>query len=160
MPAAVHLRPAAAEDQATLVAMIRAERLNPLDLKWPNFMVAVDEATGGIVAIGQVKGHRDGSRELASLTTLPAYRGQGLASRLVWHFLAQERGPLFLTCLDHLGPFYERFGFREIGEAEMTPFFRRLRKAASALHFLSSGQRRLLVMRYFGPGETAADPTP
>ncbi len=49
---------------------------------------------------------------IASVLTLPEYRGQGLASRLLQAYLTTER-PEWNTLFSGIGPrFYERFGFR------------------------------------------------
>jgi amino-acid N-acetyltransferase len=123
--ATIGLRPATEGDQARIVEIVRAAQINPMDLRWDHFVVAVDEATGQIVGTGQMKPHRDGTWELASIATLPAYQKQGIAGRIIEHLLAQHTGTLYLTCMGHMGPFYERFGFREVPQAEMTPYFRR-----------------------------------
>ena len=145
--ATIGLRPATADDQARIIEIVRAAQINPIDLKWPHFLVAVDEATREIVGTGQVKPHRDGSRELASIATLPAYQGQGIASRIIEHLLRQHPGTLHLTCMAHMGPFYERFGFREVPPGEMTPYFRRLSKLASLFMFVGRPGERMLVMK-------------
>lgn len=150
MPA-IHLRPATAADQPHLVAFIRTLRLNPFNLHWPNFVVAVDEAAGQIVGTAQVKAHRDGSRELASIGVASAYRRQGLATRLVQQVLAQETGPLYLTCRNKLGPFYARFGFEPVTEpARLPPYFRRLVRLVGWLTWLVGRKNQLLVM--YRPG--------
>jgi N-acetylglutamate synthase-like GNAT family acetyltransferase len=150
--AVIVLRPATAADQGRIVDIIREAQINPMDLKWPNFVVAVDEALGQIVGTGQVKPHRDGTRELASIATVPAYQKQGIASRIIEHLLAQHPGVLYLTCMSPLGTFYERFGFREVPRDEMTPYFRRLVKLAGAFIFIGGRQERLLVMMRPGSG--------
>jgi hypothetical protein len=61
--------------------------------------------------------------------------------------LAQRQGALYLTCLDTMGPFYEQFGFRRIGEAEMASYFRRLTRVAATFRFLTDEGRRLQVMK-------------
>jgi N-acetylglutamate synthase-like GNAT family acetyltransferase len=144
---AITVRPAAAADQETIVRIIRAAQINPLDLKWQHFVVAVDTATGEIVGTGQIKQHRDGSYELASIATVPAYRRQGVARHVIEDLLAGHPGVIYLTCMDTLEKFYEPFGFRTIPAGEMTPYFRRLKKVASALEFLSAHGRQLLVMK-------------
>ena len=143
------LRPATEADQKTIVAIIRQVRINPMRLKWPNFIVAVDDATGQIVGIGQVKTHGDGSRELASIAVLPGYRRRGIARQIIQRLMAQHgnAGTLFLTCQSSLGQFYEQFGFRAIGEQEMTPYFRRLMKVASVIGLLARDDETLLVMK-------------
>lgn len=144
----MRLRAATAADQPTISQMVRAAGINPMDLKWRNFVVAEDEATGQVIGLGQIKRHRDGSAELASIVTAPERRGQGVASQVIRHLLASHTGELYLTCVDRLGPFYERFGFVAVDRAEMPPYFRRLERVAQALHFLDHAGRRLLVMRH------------
>ncbi len=144
---AIPIRPAAAADQDSIVRIIRAAQINPLDLKWQHFVVAVEAATGEIVGTGQIKQHRDGSYELASIATVPAYQRQGVARQVIDTLLAGHPGVIFLTCMDTLEKFYEPFGFQTIAPSEMTPYFRRLKKIASALEFLSAHGRQLLVMK-------------
>src|SRR5438552_691984 len=142
----ITVRPATAADQKTIKAIIRAVEINPMDLKWQNFVLAVDEDSGGVVGTAQIKRHGDGSHELASIATIPSYRRRGIAHQLINHLLAQRQGVLYLTCLDTMGSFYEQFGFRQITAAEMTPYFRRLMRVAATFRFLSDEGRRLLVM--------------
>lgn len=143
----IRLRPAAAADQPEINRLIREAGNNPMGVKWPNFVLAVDDATGQIVGTGQIKPHGDGSRELASIATVPAYQRQGIAHRIIEHLLAHSTGVLYLTCVDSMGPFYVQFGFREIDGPELTPYFRRLKKLAGAMMFLDRHERRLLVMK-------------
>jgi len=141
------LSPANETDQARITAIIREARINPMDLKWKNFVVAVDEATGEIVGTGQIKTHRDGSRELASIAVLPEYQGRGLARQIIEHLLAQTAGTLYLTCRSPMGPMYEKFGFREIGVDEMTPYFRRLKKIAGVFNLLTRDEYLMVMKR-------------
>ena len=141
------VRPATVADQKTIKAIIRAVQINPTDLKWQNFVLAVDQDSGAIVGTAQVKQHGDGSRELASIATVPSHRQRGIARQLISHLLAEHEGTLYLTCLDTMESFYEKFGFRSITTTEMTPYFRRLMRIAGALNFVSDEGRRLLVMQ-------------
>jgi len=143
----VTLRNAIETDQARITAIIREARINPMDLKWKNFVVAVDEATGEIVGTGQIKTHRDSSRELASIAVVPEYQGRGLARQIIEHLLAQTAGTLYLTCRSPMGPMYEKFGFREIGVDEMTPYFRRLRKIAGVFDLLTRDEYLMVMKR-------------
>jgi N-acetylglutamate synthase-like GNAT family acetyltransferase len=143
----IRIRPATAADLKTITAIIRAAQINPMDLKWPNFALAVDEASGAVVGTGQIKRHSDGSFELASIATIPSHQRQGIAHQIIQYLVAQHAGPLYLTCVDTMGPFYEPFGFRELAEAEFTPHFRRLARIAATFNFLSHEGRRLLVMK-------------
>jgi N-acetylglutamate synthase-like GNAT family acetyltransferase len=118
----IMLRPATQADQTVITRIVRAARINPTGLAWNRFLVAVEE--GQIVAVGQVKPHLDGSRELASIATVPAKQGHGLAHQLIGALLARERGELYLICRTPLVGFYERFGFRRATPAELSPIFR------------------------------------
>jgi N-acetylglutamate synthase-like GNAT family acetyltransferase len=118
-----------------------------MDLKWQNFALAVDDDSGAVVGTGQIKRHGDGSHELASIATIPKYQRRGVAHQIINYLLAQHQGVLYLTCLDTMGYFYEQFGFRQIGQAEMTPYFRRLTRVAATFRFLTDEGRRLLVMK-------------
>ena len=142
----ISLRPAAAADQKAIVQIVRAAQINPSDLKWPHFTVAVDDDTGEIVSIGQIKRHGDGSEELASIATLPAYQGRGLAHQVIESLLASHPSRLFLTCLSTMTTFYEPFGFRVIDETEMSPYYRRLMKIARAYELLARSGHELSVM--------------
>jgi N-acetylglutamate synthase-like GNAT family acetyltransferase len=128
-------RAAAAADQKTINAIIREAEINPLGLKWSNFLVAVNEASGDVIGTGQLKTHGDGSRELASIAVRPAYQQRGIASELVRRLIAQDAresaAPLYLLCASDMPAFYERFGFRRLERAEMPPYFRRLTRLTS-----------------------------
>ncbi len=145
------LRAATAADQPTINRLIREAQINPMGLDWPNFMLAVDETTGEVVGTGQVKAHRDGSRELASIATVPAYQGRGIAHQVIERLLADNPGVLYLTCVNTMGPFYVQFGFREIDGPDLTPYFRRLKKMAKAMMWLDREGRSLWVMKRDAP---------
>lgn len=110
-------RPAQASDEAAIKALIRAVNINPMGLKWPRFLVAVAD-NGELIGCGQIKSHRDGSRELASIAVQKAYRRQGIAAEIIHRLLADEPPPVWLTCMDRLVPFYEQFGFVEVKESD------------------------------------------
>ena len=103
------IRPATQADQPIIRKTVRRARLNPLGLDWRQFVVADDH--GRIIGVGQIKSHRDKSRELASLVVLGDYQNQGIGSAIVRDLLSYETGPIFLFCLDELAAYYERFGF-------------------------------------------------
>jgi len=139
----VTIRPAVETDQATIRHLIKDANLNRMSLYWPNFLVAEDGAE--IVGIGQVKEHRDGSRELASIAVVPARQGQGIADEVIEALLAREPGVLYLTCRSELENFYGRFGFTRIAPAEYPPYFRRIMALANLLMRVFG--RQILVMR-------------
>jgi N-acetylglutamate synthase-like GNAT family acetyltransferase len=141
----VILRPARAEDRAAIRQIVREARINPTGLDWRRFAVAEDD--GQIVATGQIKPHRDGSRELASIATRPAYQRRGIASALIRHLLAASMPPLYLVCAAHNAGFYPRLGFRPIQPSEMPPYFRRMHRL---INLLAGTRPRLVVMRWDG----------
>jgi N-acetylglutamate synthase-like GNAT family acetyltransferase len=129
------LRPANAADDRTIKSLVRASNINPLGIHWQRFLVAED--AGRIIGIGQIKAHGDGSRELASIATAPDRQGEGIATAIIESLLVTactSSSPLYLTCRIYMGPFYERFGFREVERLDdMPPYFRRLMSIARPL---------------------------
>lgn len=125
--------------------MIHRAQINPTGLDWRHFIVAVD-GRDRLVGCGQVKQHKDGSRELASIAVEPEWRHQGVASNIIYHLLALYPGRLFLTCRANLGPFYERFGFQLARSDELTPYFKRLSQLARTARFMHLIDGEMLVM--------------
>ncbi len=145
-----HLQPATSAHQNAIKALVRAARINPMSLDWRRFVVALDEH-GTVIGCGQVKSHRDGSWELASIVVAPGQRGQGIARAVIEHLLAGSPRPLWLTCVSKLTPFYARFGFRDITTpADMPPYFRRVSRLFRLLARRSS-PNTLAVMRRDAP---------
>lgn len=104
------IRKAKPGEARALRRLVRGARLNPLGLDWRRFVVAVDD-DGEVLACGQVRLHRGGWRELASIVVHPEWQGRGLGSVIVRTLLAEESPPLWLFCRRELGAFYSRFGF-------------------------------------------------
>lgn len=150
----IRLRPATEADAPGIRALVHQAQINPLGLDWPRFIVAVNPE-GELVGCGQVKTHRDGSRELASIVVAPAYRNQGVARTIIEHLTARHPGTLYLTCRQSLGLFYEKFGYQIIQQDEMPVYFRRI----SHLFRLMSktrivgGESLLVMRRQDGAGE-------
>jgi N-acetylglutamate synthase-like GNAT family acetyltransferase len=149
----ISIRPASADDQDSIIQLIRQADINPMGLKWPNFLLAVDDATGEVVGTGQIKRHGDGSYELASIATVPAYQRRGIAHQIIEQLLLKHPGVLYLTCMDNMEGLYRQFGFRTIDASEMTPYFRRLTKLAKTFWLLSGTERKLLVMKRAGEAQ-------
>ena len=147
-------RPAQASDEAAIKSLIRAVNINPIGLKWPRFLVAVD-GNGRLIGCGQIKPHRDGSRELASIAVQKAYRRQGIAGEIIQRLLANEQPPVWLTCMNKLVPFYKQFGFVEVknGDGRSLPrYFRLARALFKPIQKLSHIPGYLAVMVW--PNET------
>jgi N-acetylglutamate synthase-like GNAT family acetyltransferase len=150
------LRWATEEDAPVIKRLVRDAKINPLGIHWQRFIVAEDAVAEGrpLVGIGQVKVHGDGSRELASIATVPDRQGEGIATAIIRALLeanaSASAGPLYLTCRTHNEGFYERFGFCRVRDAEgLPPYFRRmvrLMNAAQAVGRWFGMQERGLVM--------------
>jgi N-acetylglutamate synthase-like GNAT family acetyltransferase len=122
----VKIRKATAADQSTIRRFIRQANLNRMSLLWSNFVVAEDEG-GSIVGVAQVKPHRDGSRELASIAVVPGRQGKGVGTALIQTLITREQGGvLHLTCRRDMQGYYQRFGFRRLAPAEYPLYFKRL----------------------------------
>ncbi len=147
LPPGYHLRPAQASDAAAIRGLVWRVRINPLGLDWRRFWLVTFEER--LAAMGQVKPHAGGLRELASIATEPAHRGKGLAHRVILILMAQHAPPLYLTCRAELRAFYQPFGFTELGPEEMPPYYRRLWGLA---RLLRPGGREggMAVMRWLG----------
>ena len=117
----MNIRPARAEDQATIIAMVRGAHLNPMDLQLSRFLVAEDET--GIVGVGQIRPH-SGAPELSSLVVRGDRRGTGIGGKLIRSLLAQSQGTLVLFCRPQLESYYAQFGFRGIAVKEAPPSLR------------------------------------
>ena len=120
----VHIRPARAEDQATINTMVRGAHLNPFDLNGARFLVAEDDS--GIVGVGQIRLH-PGAPELASLVVRKDRRGNGVGGQLVHALIApgaQSSGALYLFCRPRLESYYARFGFQPVSVQDAPPSLR------------------------------------
>ncbi|MBN2549606.1 MAG: GNAT family N-acetyltransferase [Anaerolineales bacterium] len=145
------LRLATADDQRAIRALIHQAQINPTGLNWRRFLLAVDE-DNRVIGCGQIKPHRDGSRELASIAVAPDWRDQGVARRLIERLFEENTGRVYLTCREELGALYARFGFHIAGWDEMTPYFKRLAYLAEIIRRLHLLPGRMLVMVRDGEG--------
>jgi N-acetylglutamate synthase-like GNAT family acetyltransferase len=137
-----------AADQADIQAIVRAAHINPFDLKWPHFLVAEEDKK--IVGVGQIKIHRDGSRELASIAVVPERQGKGIGSAIILALLEEATYPIYLVCRNALESYYQRFGFRIVPPKDLPPVLGRLLRLGnlmSAVGSRLSGQRfRIIAM--------------
>ena len=123
------IRPARETESAAIKELVHSVGINPMDLDWRRFIVAVD-AQAKIVATGQIKPHGKDILELASIAVVPDYRGQGLARAIIENLLEGSPRPLYLTCRSKLEPLYKKFGFRAITYKEMPRYYQRISKLA------------------------------
>jgi N-acetylglutamate synthase-like GNAT family acetyltransferase len=146
MTANFTIRPAKESDQPAIKTLIRDAGINPLGLHWPRFLVAVNPA-GNVIGCGQVKLHRDGSRELASLAVARDWRGRGVAGEIIRELQQKHGAPLWLTCMERLVSFYEPFGFvRPETAGEMPPYFRRVLRLFRLYQAITRGTADLAAM--------------
>ena len=139
------LRPATEAEQNIILKLVIAGGINPTGLDWQRFVIAQDDA-GEVIGCAQLKPHRDGSMELASLVVVEERQGEGIARALIEHLLGQHPGALYLMCRSGLGPLYEKFGFRSLSQDEMPRYFRRVSKLFGAVEPFRRGLETLLVM--------------
>lgn len=152
---ALQIRPAVAEDEQAIIRLVHGERLNPLALYWQNFTVADD--AGRLVAALQMRRHRDGSRELASLVVAPEQRGRGLASRLIDQVLAATPGDVFIVTGRLHAEHYACWGFHQIETRQAPTYVRRnFRMGHYGGCVMARWQRRpfnrLVILRRFAAG--------
>jgi N-acetylglutamate synthase-like GNAT family acetyltransferase len=142
---AYNLHPAVKADAPAIRKLIWQAQINPLNINWKRFVVAVD-SQNEVIGCAQIKPHRDGTLELASLVVRPQQRGQGISRALIEHLLNKTPRPVYLTCRSSLQSLYEKFGFSVQPPAEMTPYFRRLDRLVRILTALFRRNEKMLVM--------------
>ena len=140
------LRPARETESAQIKRLIHLVGINPIDLDWKRFVVAVNDRDE-MLGCGQLKPHGKDILELASLAVFPEHRGKGIARALIEYLLKDSPRPLYLMCESSVGPLYEKFGFREIQYEEMPRYFQRISKLAGLVTTLARREERLLVMK-------------
>ena len=140
------VRPALESESAQIKALINLVGINPSGLDWKRFLVAVGE-NGQVLGCGQIKPHGGGIRELASIAVLPEYRGRGIARAVIEMLLRENPKPLYLMCISHNGPMYEKFGFQSIADSEMPRYFSRIKKLFDITDVFRKTEEQLLVMK-------------
>lgn len=140
------IRPARETDATAIKDLIHSVGINPMDLDWRRFIVAVDERDQ-MIATGQIKPHGKEIHELASIAVISEYRGQGLARAIIEYLLKDSPRPLYLTCISSLEPLYQKFGFVSVPYNEMPRFYQRITKLASLFFTFANRDERLLVMK-------------
>jgi N-acetylglutamate synthase-like GNAT family acetyltransferase len=143
------IRPAGAGDQAAITDLVRQARLNPRDLDWRRFVVAVEVER--VVGVAQVRLHGHGTREVASLVVESSHRRSGLGSKLVETLIADTPGTLYLMTRRETEGYFARFGFQAVAAASTPADFRRqfrIGQIATAIFSILARQRiRIIAMR-------------
>jgi N-acetylglutamate synthase-like GNAT family acetyltransferase len=143
------IRPAVPEDFPSIRALIHVVKINPTDLDWHRFLVAVTQENK-LLGCGQIKPHYDGSLELASIAVQELARGHGVARAVIQELLLREKTrPLYLMCRARLESLYVKFGFHAIGLSDMPPYFRRISRAERLFNSGSKPEDRLSVMQLY-----------
>ncbi len=140
------IRPALESESAQIKALINLVGINPTGLDWKRFIVAVN-SEGQVISCGQLKPHGADILELASIGTLPEYRGQGIARAVIEELLRKSPRPLYLMCIAHNGPMYEKFDFRVIETKDMPRYFQRIKKLFDVTDVFRHSSEELLVMK-------------
>lgn len=99
-----------------------------------------------MIGCGQIKPHRDGSYELASIAVHPEFREQGVARSIIAHLLESHRDIIYLTCRVELGVFYQKFGFRVASKWDLPNYFLWVRRLFRMLKTFKLVGEELLVM--------------
>jgi N-acetylglutamate synthase-like GNAT family acetyltransferase len=137
----------ALESESTQIQdLIHLVGINPSGLDWKRFVVAVNDS-GQVIACGQIKPHGADIRELASIAVNPEYRGLGLARAVIEVLLSENPRPLYLMCMSHNGPMYEKFGFQSIEDKLMPRYFSRIKKLFTIADVFRKSGEELLIMK-------------
>jgi N-acetylglutamate synthase-like GNAT family acetyltransferase len=142
-----HLRWATNEDAPVIRAIVRQARINPTQLDWRRFVVAAT-VDNEVIGCGQVKPHRDGSLELASLAVVLDWQGRGVGRAITEYLLDGQGGTIYLMCRSSLGNFYQKMGFKPVKLEDMPRFFSRVTRLARGFDWLRKEGETLLVMRW------------
>ena len=138
------LRAAQPRDMRRIRAVIRRARINRLGLRWRRFTVAV--ADSKIIGCVQLKVHRDGTVELASLAVERDWRGRAIGAQLVADCIARHPDALHLMCTDKLVAYYLRLGFAVVALPGLPPYFKRLMRVLALVAPRSVKRGRIVVM--------------
>lgn len=141
----LYVRAACAADMPAIEQIIRTTKINPFGIDWRRFVIVEDR--GQVVGIGQIKPHRGGIHELASLALVPERRGQGIGRVIVQALLARATTTLYLMCERKMHVYYVFFGFRRIAAAEMPLYFRVVSSLFNTIFFVLGRRERVIVMR-------------
>ena len=103
------LRPATEADSSSIKDLIHRVGINPMDLDWRRFVLAVD-GSGKMLGCGQLKPHGKDVIELASIAVEPSHQHQGIA-RVIIEYLVARRAASALFNLS----FTARIVLRKVG---------------------------------------------
>jgi N-acetylglutamate synthase-like GNAT family acetyltransferase len=136
----VTVRRASKDDQAVITAMVRRARLNPADLQWERFVIA--ERGSDAVGVAQLRRHRDGATELASMVVEPELRGYGIAMRMVDALLAGQRAPVYTLIDRRFVDHFARWGFDRVDPRQLPRSVSRVYRIGRVVTAVGSVLRR------------------
>ena len=123
MSGAFRIRHATERDQLAIATLVHSEHLNPIDINWRRFVIAIDRT--GVLGAVQLRQHADQSRELGSLVVREDARGRGIASRLIDALLAPIATRVLMITGAAFATHYTRWGFKRIPPASAPSAVRR-----------------------------------
>ena len=127
-------------------ALIHKVDINPYKLDWQRFIIAVDKERN-LVGCGQVKLHRDGTPEMASIAVEPSWRGQGVARTIIQRLLKEHsQKKLYVFCPQSVQTMYEKFGFEPCPRKAIPPYLRTAGFSFRLLHFFFPKSEEMIVM--------------
>ena len=139
-------RKALESESGQIKDLIHLVDINPSGLDWKRFIVGVN-ASGEVIACGQIKPHGADAFEMASIAVHPDFRERGHARKIMEMLLEDSPRPMYLMCLSHNGPMYEKFGFHVIDGDDLPKYFRRMKKLFSVADVFMHSEEKLLVMK-------------
>lgn len=140
------IRPALESESAQIKDLINLVGINPTGLDWKRFVVVVNDEER-VIGCGQLKPHGADILELASIATQPDFQRQGIARAIIEELLRESPRPLYLMCISHNGPMYEKFGFHAIEYPQMPRYFQRMKKLFDVADVFRRTGEELLVMK-------------
>jgi N-acetylglutamate synthase-like GNAT family acetyltransferase len=142
------VRPAKIEEFQEIRALIHEVGINPMGLDWRHFLIAVGR-DDRLIGCGQIKTHKDSSKELASIAVKRDFRGQGVARAIIENLIKREPSrPLYLMCRSQLEALYIKFGFVSVPVVEDLPrYFRQIKRLERMFNIIAKPEDSLLIMR-------------
>lgn len=140
------IRRALATDRKNLKRLVRASGINRYGIHWNHFYLAVN-GNGRIIGCGQLKPHRDGSLELASLAVQKRWRGRGVARCLIEELIQASDSHLWLICGSKLMSFYGKYGFKAAyNDLDKSRYFRRFYRISSIIRRIHRPKNYTAIM--------------
>ncbi|WP_254764215.1 GNAT family N-acetyltransferase [Natrinema marinum] len=121
----MYVRDAKNREEVWLLDHIESMGLDETAFRSRDYVVAVDEESGEKAGFGRIRVHKPGGAadvcELTSIGVLEGWRGQGVGAHVVERLVeyAGDEGFDTVYTLTGEGAYLARFGFQQIGEADL-----------------------------------------